>query len=77
MSGRSVCTRRVEPASRAANDQGMLPALARLGRRKPKLPPAYTLDWHPFVADQDGISCRVCCLPRANRRHGERSTEAA
>lgn len=77
MTDRRVCTGRVELAHGAANHQGMLPALARLSRRKPKLPPAYTLDWHPFVADQDGISCRVCCLPRANRRHGEPSPEAA
>lgn len=76
MSGRRVCTGRVELAGRSANDQGMLPALARLGRRKPKLPPAYTVDWHPFVADSDGISCRVCCLPRANFRHGDQPKAA-
>jgi len=52
-------------------------ALFPARRSRPKLPPAYTLNWHPFVADSDGISCRVCQLPRANYRHGDRPTKAA
>lgn len=34
-------------------------------------PAPFNLAHHPFIADRDGLSCRVCCLPRANQRHRE------
>jgi hypothetical protein len=45
-------------------------ALFPVRRSKPRLPPAWSQDCHPFTPGDDGVYCVHCALPASNQRHG-------